>query len=219
MKNLIVTIVALMCINTLNAQNINWLSTTDNNRMIYLNFGYDFGLTTQLGYAHKLKSTRPIVLSADYSLPMGKNLVDDFKTRAGCQIAIYNMGDFMLAAKAFAIFRRHETNFLRIASFGTEISGVLGYYKPKWHLAFEYGFDKSIASHLKHPEIMKENYAAISDGWFTPSGGQFFYGIQGSKAIKEKLELSLRMGATNAQFDDRNALLPYYAQLGLLYKI
>ena len=56
----------------------------------------------------------------------------------------------------------------------------------------------------------------ISNGWFIPSGGHFFYGIQGSKTIGSRFEISLRAGATNAQFKDKNPLLPYYVQLGLI---
>ena len=51
-----------------------------------------------------------------------------------------------------------------------------------------------------------------------PSGGHFIYGIQGSKTIGNSFELFMRVGATNAQFADVNALLPYYMQLGLINK-
>jgi hypothetical protein len=92
---------------------------------------------------------------------------------------------------------------------------LAGYYKPTWHAAGEFGFDKSITSHLKHSDIMRTNYPEIRDGWYIPSGGHYYYGIQAGKSLGEYLDLSLRLGATNAQDDDENAVLPYYLQLGL----
>jgi hypothetical protein len=61
---------------------------------------------------------------------------------------------------------------------------------------------------------MRAYYPAIKDGWYVPSGGNYYYGIQGSKTIGESFDLSLRLGATNAQDDDEDAVLPFYLQLG-----
>ena len=64
----------------------------------------------------------------------------------------------------------------------------------------------------------KENYPNIKDGWYLPSGGNFFYGIQASKTIKKTFDISARLGGTNAQSDNENAILPYYAQLGIMVR-
>jgi len=201
------------------AQNINWSSINENQKTLtYLNVGYDFGMTTQIGYGHKIDVFRPILLTADYSFPMGKNLVDDFKVRLGGQASIYEINNFIFSAKVYGIFRRHQTELVRMVNFGSEMSAMIGYYKPTWHLAGDFGFDKSIITQLKHSDEMRNNFPSITNGWFIPSGGHFYYGIQGSKTIGDHFELSLRAGATNAQFKDENALLPYYAQFGLIYK-
>lgn len=105
---------------------------------------------------------------------------------------------------------------VRISSFGSEFSVITGYFKPTWHIAAEFGFDKSITSNLKHSDIMKDNYPNIQDGWYIPSGGNYFYGIQASKSIGRSYDISLRLGAINAQGKDENALLPNYAQIGLI---
>lgn len=208
-----------MCVHFSYAQNINWSSKNDHQQpLTYLNFGYDFGVTTQIGYGKKVDAFRPIVWTIDYSFPKGKDIVDDFKVRLGGQISIYEENNFVLSAKIYGNLRRHQTKLVRMISFGSEMAGVLGYYKPTWHLAGEFGFDKSIITELKHSEIMQDNYPEIVNGWFIPSGGHFYYGIQGSKTIGNRFEVSLRLGATNAESDDENALLPVYTQLGLIYK-
>lgn len=218
MKNTI-TIIALVSATLSFSQNINWSSINEDQKSItYLNFGYDFGITTQLGYGYQLKAFKPILLTADYSFPMGKNLVDDFKVRIGGQIPLYEINNFTISAKIYSIFRKHETSLVKMTSFGAEMAAILGYYKSTWHVAGEFGFDKSINTYLKHTDLIKENYPSIKDGWFIPSGGHFYYGIQGSKTIRDRSEISLRVGATNAQGKDENAFLPYYGQLGFVYK-
>lgn len=219
MKNLI-TLIALLSTTFSFAQNINW-STIQNEQkqLAYLNFGYDFSTNTQIGYAFKANLFKPILISLDYSFPMGNQLVDDYKMRLGGQLPLFQKNNFILSAKAYGNFRRHETSMVRMASFGSEIGSTLGLYKKTWHLALELGFDKAISTQLKHSSLMKENFPNIKDGWAVPTSGQYYYGIQGSKKVGSKFELSLKAGATNAQFKDQNALLPYYAGIGILYKI
>lgn len=217
MKNLLVVFL-IMNLSISYAQNINWSSKIDDHRsLVYLNFGYDFGVVTQVGYGKKVEIGRPIIFTLDYSAPQGKERLDDFKVRVGGVTPLYEQGNFVFSMKVYGSFRRHHTRNVRMASFGSEFSGLVGYYQPAWHLAAEFGFDKAIVTQLKHAENMRDNFPAISDGWFVPSGGNFFYGIQGSKSIGKSLEFSYRLGATKAQFNDENALLPYYMQLGLSY--
>lgn len=219
MKKLITVLILLWSINSCVAQNVNWNSYQENQTSFtYLNFGYDFGVVTQIGYGKRIDGFRPILLNVDYSFPMGKNLIDDFKVRLGGQISIFEKNNFIASAKIYAIARRHETNFVRMTNFGSEVGIVAGYYKPKWHLAIDFGLDKSAATHLKHTEKFSENNPNLEDGWLIPSGGNFIYGLQGSRTIGEKFEFSLRAGATNALSKDENALLPYYTQLGFIWK-
>jgi len=219
MKKILTMLILVASVSCAFAQNINWKSVSEHNKSLaYLNFGYDFGMTAQIGYGYKLNAFRPILLTADYSFPMGKELIDDFKIRLGGQISVFEKSSFVVSARIYGIFRRHQTSLVRMVGFGSELSAIAGYYKPKWHIAGEFGFDKSIITQLKNSDIMREIFPGVTDGWFIPSGGNFFYGVQGGKTFGKSLELSLRIGATNAQSNDENALLPYYTQLGLLWK-
>jgi hypothetical protein len=62
---------------------------------------------------------------------------------------------------------------------------------------------------------MKAKFPDIKDGWYVPTGGHYYYGVQGGKTLGETLDLNLRLGATSAQFHDEDALIPYYLQLGM----
>ena len=198
------------------SQNINWRSL-DNGQtnIMQFNFGYDFGATSQVSYNYYIDGFRPITLGLDYSLPMGNVLFDDFKVRYGAQIEIAEWEGFSLTAKIYSNFKRYKTALVRTITFGSDFSVVAGYYTSTWNAALEYGFDKSIISHFKHSDIMKENVPAVKDGWYIPTGGHHYYGIQGSKTIGETFDVSLRLGQTKAQFKDEEAILPFYLQLGL----
>ena len=198
------------------AQNVNWKSLQeDQNNGIYLNFGYEFGMTTQLGYAYKLNKSKPLLLSLDYSFPMGGDLFDDFKIRFGGQTEIYSLNNFLFSTKAYLIARRYETELVRIFNYGADLSLMAGYYKSNWHIAGEFGYDMAFASNLKHNSVMKESYPEIIDGWYKSTGGYFYYGIQIGRTFYENYDVSLKAGFNNSRDDDENALLPYYAQLGI----
>lgn len=198
------------------SQNINWRSLDENQRnIIQLNLGFDYGVTAQAGYGRMFTFIRPVVVGADFSIPMGENLVDDFKAKLGAQIEVVEMGGFSATVRVLSIFRRYENELVRIVSFGSELGLVTGFYRPTWHAAGEFGFDKSIVSHLKHSDIMRSYYPRIRNGWYIPSGGHFYYGVQAGKTLGQNLDLTLRVGATNAQHSDEEAAVPYYLQLGL----
>ncbi len=206
----------MVALNFIFAQNIPWSAIKpESTNLAYLNIGYDYGLTTQVGYGHKVSTSRPLWLTLDFSVPMGKDLFDDFKVRFGGQMAVFEISDFKFTTQLYGIFRRHETELVRMANFGAELSGMIGYYRPKWYIAAELGFDKSIPTHLKHSELMKEFYPDIIDGWFIPSGGHWFFGGQIGKTIGHNYLITLRLGATDAEGEDEDALIPLYGQLGL----
>ena len=217
MKNSVMAVLVVMALaSTGYSQNVNWRSLrADQQNIIHFSFGYDFGVAAQAGYSRSFTLIKPVVVGLDYSSPMGRNLVDDFKVRVGAQIEIVQIGGFSTTLKIASSFRRYENALVRIASFGSDFAILAGYYRSTWYAAGEFGFDKSITSHLRHSDVMKANFPAIRDGWYIPTGGHFYYGIQGAKTIGESLDISLRLGATKAQDNDEDALLPWYAQLGL----
>lgn len=220
MKNILTAIALVAALaQSMVAQTVNWKALHgDQQNIMQLNLGYDFGVTAQAGYGRKFDFIRPVVVGLDFSLPMGNVLLDDFKLRLGAQVEVVEIGAFSASVKILSNFRRFENEMVRIVSFGSEFGAVAGYYTESWSAAGEFGFDKSIVSHLKHSDIMREFFPAIRDGWYIPSGGNFYYGVQGSKTIGESLDITLRVGATKGQPKDEDAVLPYYLQLGLGFR-
>lgn len=217
MKTTLATLILVMAVAGAGfSQNMNWRAEgASAPNAVQLNVGYDYGMTAQLGYTRSVAWLRPFTLGVDFSLPMGSELTDDFKVRLGGQMEVVAADGFSASVKILSIFRRYQTALVRIAGFGSELGLVAGYYTPSWHAAGEFGFDKAITTNLLHSDLMRSNFPAVKDGWYIPTGGHFYYGVQAGKTIGEVLDITLRVGATRAQFTDENAALPYYLQLGI----
>ncbi|MFA6233132.1 MAG: hypothetical protein WC824_02935 [Bacteroidota bacterium] len=217
MKTILITLVIIAAAAQSGfCQDVNWRAMRmDQPNRIQLNLGYDYGAVTQVAYSRAFALFRPVLVGLHCSLPMGNQLVDDFSARLGGQMEVVEWRGFSATVKIASNFRRYENDLVRIVSFGADFSAVAGYYDPDWHAAAEFGFDKAVTTQLVHSDVMKQfGFRGIRDGWYLPTGGNFYYGIQAGKTIGEWADVTLRLGMTNAQFDDENAMLPYYLQLG-----
>jgi len=216
---IILVAVALFCTADLSlAQNINWRGiNSEQNHLLNLNVGLDFASNIDLGYGYKLNTNIPILLNVEFSLPFGSNLLDDFKVKLGGQAELFTVENFSFTVKAYGVFRRYENSLTRLLNFGSEFSGVLGYYKPSWYLAAEFGFDKAVTTHVKHSVLTTEDFPDVKDGWYIPTAGNFFYGVQAGYSF-ESVDIYSRIGKTITQDLKTTALIPYYLQLGLITK-
>lgn len=196
------------------AQNINWRNLQSTQRhIVTANISLDNSIAVGAGYGWHLKSKLPIVLNIEYSMPVGKDVFDDFKTKIGGQAEVFSSRNFSTTVKAYGIFRRYENDFARFVNFGSEFSAVSGYYKKKWYAAGEFGFDKAIVTHVKHSELMKQYNPSLVNGWYIPTGGNFFYGIQSGLTLGNN-DINLRVGKTLLQDFKSNPFVPFYFQLG-----
>ncbi len=199
------------------AQNVNWKnSPADRPNRMEMNLGYDYAAAASLAYSRAFTLGLPVVAGARISLPMGNQVFDDFAIHMGAQVEVFEWRGFSLAANIGSNFRRFQNGMVRIVGFGADLAAIAGYYTPSWYAAAEFGFDKAVTTHLRHADAMKEfGFPAVRDGWYVPTGGNFHYGIQAGLTLSRLADLSLRLGATDAQFDDVDAALPYYLQLGV----
>lgn len=197
------------------SQTINWESLhSEQKHIINVNAGADYGLTVGAGYGYQLKSKIPIVLNLEHSVPSGKNLPDDFKTKIGGYIRLYEINNFQFSAKVQGVFRRFENSFAHLTNFGSDMAGIAGYYKPKWFVAGEAGFDKAIVTHFKHTKAYKEIFPDVKDGWYEPAtGGNFYYGLQTGFSFGRN-DIYLKGGKVVTQDFSTSPMLPYYLQLG-----
>ena len=198
------------------AQTYNWQGLDGGNKnIVSARLGYEYGLVYGLAYGRQFNTGFfPLITSIEYSAPAGKNVLDDFKTEIGLQIRWVKLGNFQFSTKVNGVFRRYENDFARLLNFGSDLAGILGYYRPKLFIAGEVGFDKAIVTHFKHSPEYRELYPDVADGWFQPyTGGNFYYGLQTGLSVW-KADINLRLGKILTQDFKTTPLIPYYAQLG-----
>jgi hypothetical protein len=213
----IISLAALQCF----SQSINWgnLKSKQKN-IVHVTVGYDYGFVFGTAYQYQLDSKIPALLNVSVTFPSGKNMFDDMKTKVGGQIRLYRINNFQFNASILGIYRRYENPLVRLQNFGSELTGVIGYYKSRWFVAAEFGFDKAIVTHFKHSESFKEDiYESVKDGWYEPAtGGNFNYGLQAGYSFKRS-DIALEAGKVMTQDFTSTLLVPYYLQLGYAFKI
>lgn len=213
---------ALLTVFTADAQTFNWKNLKkEEKHILNLNTNIDHAITFGTAYSYQLKSKNPFLLNAEFSLPAGDDLFDDFKIKTGSQWQWFHSEQFYFASRLQGIFRRYSNSYVRLLNFGADISSTAGYYKTHWFAAVEVGFDKAIITHFKHSDIYKVNYPDVKDGFYEPStGGSIYYGIQSGYSFKKK-DIYFKLGKIIEQDFETPPILPFYAQLGLnirLYK-
>lgn len=197
------------------SQSINWKSLDKGQKhIININAGAEYGLAVGAGYGYQLKSKMPIVLNVEHSFPAGKKMTDDFKTKIGGYIRLYEINNFQFSAKIQGVFRRYENSLASLLNFGSDMAAIAGYYKSKWFIAGEAGFDKAIVTHFKHTAAYKQNFPSVKDGWYEPStGGNFYYGLQTGFSFRQN-DIYLKAGKLISQDFSTTPLFPYYLQIG-----
>ena len=224
MKTIIkIVLTVLTCIvihDRVYTQNINWQSLKgEDKHILSISTGIEYGFIYGVGYGYHIRCGLPVVLNLEYSFPSGMNLDDDFKSKIGGKVRLFGINNFQLSANLYGVFRRYENSLVRMLNFGSELSGILGYYRSKWYVAGEFGFDKAIVSNLKHSQNYKDIFPEVTDGWYEPpSGGNYHYGIQTGFSFKQH-DIYLKAGKLISQGFKTKPLVPYYAQLGYNFRI
>jgi hypothetical protein len=197
------------------SQVINWASMEkDQRHIVNIHAGIDFGVAYGISYGYQLKTPMPILLTIEQVHPSGNQIFDDFKTKIGGQIRWLQVADFQFSTKIQGIFRRFQNPVVRMSNFGSDLSGTFGYYKPKWFVAADVGFDKAIVTHFKHDKSYKDDFQSVQDGWYEPTtGGNFYYGLQTGFSFN-KNDITLKLGKVIMQDFKSNPFIPFYAQLG-----
>lgn len=223
MKNKIVVVLLLALTfqhNTAISQTLNWAKLDSTKHILNANIGLDYSVSYGIGYGYKLNTKLPIVLNANFSLPIGENLFDDFKTKVGGQVCLLNKSNFVGSVSIFGIYRKYQTELVSLQNFGSDFKGTFGYFRKRWFTAAEIGFDKAIATHFKHTQKYKDEiYADVVDGLYKPTtGGNFYYGVQAGYSFR-KIDITLNLGKVVSQDFKTSPTLPFYLNLGINYRI
>lgn len=218
-KIITIAVFSLLNFTPIFSQTINWANLKNEEKNILnVNVGWGYSFVYGLGYGYKLKTKIPLLIEATYSFPSGGTIFDDFKTTIGGQVNFYRTQNFYFNAAIHGIYRRTENPLVVLQNFGCNLNTTIGYYKPNWFVAGEFGFDKAIVTHFNHSDSYKEVYPDVKNGWYEPTtGGNFNFGIQSGYSFKRS-DLTLQFGKIMTQDFKTSPLIPFYTQLGYNYK-
>ena len=201
------------------AQTVNWQALPAKAHILTLNMGWDYSFSWGLGYGYKLDTKFPVILKTEFSVPSGKDALDDFNVKLGANVRWIQRGSFAFSTEVDGVFRRYQNDYARLLNFGCYTAGVAGYYRPKWMAAGEFGFDKAIVTHFKHSDAMREMYPGIVTGWYEPAtGGNFHYGIQAGYTLGRS-DIMMKLGKVVEQDFETDPLVPYYFQISYNLKL
>lgn len=203
--------------NTGYAQVVNWSpSHKEDRHIVGTAFGADFGVVSSLTYGYKFNlRKRPVIAGAEYSFSYGEKMTDDWKLKLGGQIKLVNLGPVLFSARVQAIGRRYENDLVKMFNIGSDMALTGGYYRRRWFVAAETGFDKAIVTQITHTDKMRENYEYARNGWYLATGGNFYYGIQAGLMAGNRWTLYLRAGKMTEQDFKSSPTIPFYGQVGV----
>lgn len=202
-------------------QTYNWGSITDSSKHIAgANLGWEYTAIAGVNYSYKLPLKMPVFIQTGFSIPFGKNVVDDFKANIGLGGQIYENKNFHSILTLNTIYKRYTNELVTLNQVGLDIKTLNGFYKPKWFVATEIGLELGLSTHFKHSETYKQNiYANVQDGWYKPiSAGIMNFGVQSGYSFRQS-DLIFRIGYFKSITSNVNALIPYYVTLGYNLKI
>lgn len=162
---------------------------------------------------------------------------DSFRLETGAYTTWWERGNFSLAGGIFTTLATNENISGKFIAWGLEIVMQPGYYDKKWFAALNLVWKQTMATHIKHSEYVKsafdDRYPADTppekmidgpkDGWYGTPAKRWVSGLIGGYKIRKAITLYLGGGiiyTPNKQdiflFGDVG-LIPFYAQLGIIY--
>ncbi|HEY5676271.1 MAG TPA: hypothetical protein VI356_24090 [Myxococcales bacterium] len=178
---------------------------------------FDLGLQSALVY--RASYSRQIgsgMLYGRFTLPAAGLDFRDFAVEAGGQATALASGDWKLNVAFAPVLRMTDNNLFSATALGVRGTVLPGYQSSRWGLMAELGYEKILATRLKHSaKYRSAGYALAKDGWYSLSGGTLQAGLRGGYRFG-RVELSAAAGVLASE--GLNAVVPpFYGTLGTAY--
>lgn len=215
MKHLILLGLLVLTFATSHAQDINWRALNNTPaHLVALQLGADYGTYYGITYGYAFqKGALPLAVGADFSLPFGDQLADDWKLNLNVQAELWHSNAWSLTVKPELTLRRYASDIATVFNVGAGATAVFGLVKPRWGIVGEANYNAALASNIRHDRL-KEYYPDIRDGWYGNTGGNFQFGLRAQYTI-HTWSAFLKLGKTYAQDFKDNPTLPFYFNLAV----
>jgi len=153
----------LLPIMTTNAQIMSTLSAGD--QAAYFNFGLDPAVLTTFGYARGFEAAfinRHVTASAELSLPVSKLDLNDYRLKIGARASVINYNSWDFSIPIHLILRGTQNWMHTATNFGADITALFGYYRDRWFVNLEFGYDSAFMTKIQLPTDIKSTTITIS---------------------------------------------------------
>ncbi|MBK9106104.1 MAG: hypothetical protein IPL92_16415 [Saprospiraceae bacterium] len=217
MKPLIFSLIMLTISGMLMSQDIGWFTNDQNSgHVVSLHIGADFVTGFGFSYGYKFKGKIPFVIGTELTTPFGGQIMDDFKASLTAQTIFHPLKNIGISVKPSMTCRRYGSEAAVLVNISAGLGTSIGYYRDKWSIAAQAGYDHSSATLIK-PRILKEYYPGSHEDWYGSTGGNFNFGLQATYWLPST-GLSLRAGKTFGQNFEDNPTIPYYADFSVIQR-
>lgn len=156
------------------------------------------------------------MLSTEISLPI-KFDTNDYRFKLGGQTILYSFGRLDCWGVLTFIARGTKNSIHDANSLGVDITFLTGFYCKHWFITGEFGYDRSILTHINHSAWYKTYfYADAKDGWYRNTASHSNYGFRSGFSVK-RFEFTIRIGIQKTK-SIIDPLVPFFGVLGLNYR-
>lgn len=217
MKPILFFFLLIIFSSPLRSQEIAWFNMDQaSEHMVTLHVGADFVSNFGVSYGYKFKGKIPLVIGTELTTPFGGQIMDDFKASLTAQTIFRPVKNMGISVKPFMTCRRYGSEAAVLVNISAGLVTTIGYYRDKWSIAAEAGYDHSSATLIK-PRLLKDYYPESREEWYGSTGGNFNFGMIVSYWLKST-GLSLKAGKTFGQNFSDNPTIPYYADFSVMQK-
>lgn len=219
-KGLIIGAFLLQFIVTANAQVMSPISAGE--QAAYLNFGLDPAVLSTIGYARGFEASlikRDIMVSTEFAMPLAKVDLGDYRLKIGAQTSIINYNHWDLSIPVHLIMRGTRNWMHSATSFGADFTALFGYYREKWFINLELGYDMAFLTKITATDRYKKYYYSdFKNGWYGNTSHFFIRGIRAGYRIR-RTEITLRAGECTIDWtaESNDLTPPFYGSLGVNY--
>lgn len=217
MKTTLILFALILFSLSLRSQEIGWYNRDSlSAHLVAVHAGADIVTAFGVSYGYKFTGKKPMVLGLELTTPFGGQIMDDFEARLTGQSIFWPARKWGVSIKPSIACRRYGSETAVLVSIGAGLSTSIGFYKEKWSIAAEAGYDHIGATHINH-RLLKEYYPEIRDGWYSSTGGNFNFGVLATYWMGAT-GVSIKLGKTFGQNFSDGPTIPYYADLSVIRK-
>lgn len=188
----------------------------------YAHFEFDPTFVLTGGYGRSFavqKLNRNIELFADLGLPIFLIDLRHYRLSVSSRVALLDNPTWNVLYRVSGLNIATDNNLYKANALTVETGILPGYFRENWHLAAEINFQKNLATYLEHSDWSRKNvYADAKDGWYSSTLAKWIFGVQGSYALNQQIQISGRFAYYMNSKLGKPFGVPFLGNIALVYK-